>query len=409
MSSLSREEENIKVAVRIRPIQRNEIKDGDFSCVKPGIDGKEIQVKVGPLDAHVYRCNRCFPIDTTQQIFFNECGISSLLDSAIQGYRTCIFAFGQTGAGKTFTMIGYPRSTGLSVREKHEHTGLIGRSLEYLIHSLNSLKDSDNSTNKNHYSIKFSCTEIFNEQVFDLLSDDKERIPLAVREHNTDGFYLEGCKLIDCMMNYEVACSALDVAVKNRQTGTHDLNQRSSRSHCLIEIHIEIPVVNNNNVNGMIVNNLNDNSNANKSRSSSRSSNKNHYNDDINEAQVKDASYQQGQQQQYITKGKVTLVDLAGSERLKSTKSSGKVLQEAGFINKSLYVLGKVIAGLVRTNGDLNHKDVPYRDSKLTRLLIGSLGGRSRTLLISCVSEAKSSQAETLRTLKFRYATFYHS
>ena len=414
MSSISREEENIKVAVRIRPIQRNEIKDGDFSCVKPGIDGKEIQVKVGPLDAHVYRCNRCFPIDTTQQIFFNECGITSLLDSAIQGYRTCIFAFGQTGAGKTFTMIGYPKSTALSIREKHEHIGLIGRSLEYLFYSLNSLKDNSNSnnsnsTNSNNYSIKLSCTEIFNEQVFDLLCDDKERIPLAVREHNTDGFYLEGCKLIDCMMNYDVACTALDAAVKNRQTGTHDLNQRSSRSHCLIEIHIEIPVVNdNNNVNGMIDNNHNDNNNNNnnKSRGSSRSSSRNskhHYNDDINEARVKDTSYQQGQQQQqYITKGKVTLVDLAGSERLKSTKSTGKVLQEAGFINKSLYVLGKVIAGLVRTNGDLNHKDVPYRDSKLTRLLIGSLGGRSRTLLISCVSEAKSSQAETLRTLKFR-------
>jgi hypothetical protein len=106
---------------------------------------------------------------------------------------------------------------------------------------------------------------------------------------------------------------------------------------------------------------------------------------------------------EYISKGKVSLVDLAGSERLKSTKSTGKVLAEAGFINKSLYVLGKVIAGLVRTNGDLNHKDVPYRDSKLTKLLISSLGGRSRTLLISCVSEAKSNQAETLRTLKFRY------
>lgn len=66
-------------------------------------------------------------------------------------------------------------------------------------------------------------------------------------------------------------------------------------------------------------------------------------------------------------------------------------------------MLGKVIAGLVRTGGDLNHKDVPYRDSKLTKLLIASLCGRSRTLLISCVSEAKSSQAETLRTLKFRY------
>ena len=79
-----------------------------------------------------------------------------------------------------------------------------------------------------------------------------------------------------------------------------------------------------------------------------------------------------------------------------------QVLHEAGFINRSLYVLGKVIAGLVRTGGDLNHKDVPFRDSKLTKLLISSLGGRTRTLLIACVTEANGSVAETLRTLKFR-------
>ena len=81
---------------------------------------------------------------------------------------------------------------------------------------------------------------------------------------------------------------------------------------------------------------------------------------------------------------------------------SMQVLHEAGFINRSLYVLGKVIAGLVRTGGDLNHKDVPFRDSKLTKLLISSLGGRTRTLLIACVTEANGSVAETLRTLKFR-------
>ena len=82
---------------------------------------------------------------------------------------------------------------------------------------------------------------------------------------------------------------------------------------------------------------------------------------------------------------------------------SMQVLHEAGFINRSLYVLGKVIAGLVRTGGDLNHKDVPFRDSKLTKLLISSLGGRTRTLLIACVTEANGSVAETLRTLKFRW------
>ena len=364
--SMTMEEENIKVAVRIRPIQSAERKDGDISCVKASADGKEVQVKVGPLEASSYRCNQCFSSDTTQSGFFNECGITELLDSAMKGYRTCAFAFGQTGAGKTFTMVGAPK--GASNREKQ--SGLISRSLEYLFHKLEAAGVQ--------FSIKLSCLEIYHEQVFDLFAEEKDRIPLSVREHAVDGFFIEGCKLVDCI-NYPIANAALDAAVKNRQIGSHDLNSRSSRSHCLTEIHIEIPVTvgEDGNIGGGISYTTSD-----------------HTLDEVNNAGLA--------QGEYLSRGKISLVDLAGSERLKTTKSTGKVLLEAGFINKSLYVLGKVIAGLIRTNGDLNHKDVPYRDSKLTKLLISSLGGRCRTLLISCVSEAKSNQAETLRTLKFR-------
>lgn len=94
--------------------------------------------------------------------------------------------------------------------------------------------------------------------------------------------------------------------------------------------------------------------------------------------------------------GKMTFIDLAGSERLKSTSSSGQMQSDTGFINKSLYVLGKVIAGLVRGAAEGN-VEVPYRESKLTKLLINSLGGKCRTLLISCISESSSSVQETLR------------
>jgi hypothetical protein len=355
------EEENIKVAVRIRPIQSAERKDGDIACVKASPDGKEVQVKVGPLEASSYRCDQCFPNDTTQAEFFNECGITELLDSAMKGYRACAFAFGQTGAGKTFTMVGAPK--GASNREKQ--SGLISRSLEYLFHKLEAAGVQ--------FTIKLSCLEIYHEQVFDLFADEKDRAPLSVREHAVEGFFIEGCKLVDCA-SFPIANAALDAAVKNRQIGSHDLNSRSSRSHCLTEVHIEIPVTVG--ADGAIGGGVS-----------------------YGESGNPDGGLAQGE---YMSRGKISLVDLAGSERLKTTKSTGKVLQEAGFINKSLYVLGKVIAGLIRTNGDLNHKDVPYRDSKLTKLLISSLGGRSRTLLISCVSEAKSNQAETLRTLKFR-------
>ncbi|RYH13649.1 hypothetical protein EON65_35115, partial [archaeon] len=331
------EEENVQVVIRIRPMQANEKKNGDVPCVKAISDGREVQVKVGPLEAQNYRCQRCFNPDTSQAIFFNECGITDFLDSAIEGYRACAFAFGQTGAGKTYTMFGALK--GINHRDKN--IGMIARSIDYIFTKLN------HSTLQ--YRLRLSCLEIYQEHVFDLIADEKDRAPLSIREHANDGFFLEGCRLVDCK-DFEIACAVLDAAMKNRQVGEHDLNGRSSRSHCLTEVHIE--TFPNNNTDTVI-------------------------------------------------RGKMTLVDLAGSERLKSTNSTGKVRQEAGFINKSLYVLGKVIAGLVRTNGDLNHKDVPYRDSKLTKLLITSLGGNGRTLLISCVSEAKGSQAETLRTLKF--------
>ncbi len=343
------EEENVNVVVRIRPMQAHEKKNGDVPCVKGEKSGKEVQVKVGPLDAQVYRCHRCFNAETSQSDFFVECGITDLLDSSMDGYRACAFAFGQTGAGKTFTMVGATKG----ISHKDKQVGLIARSLEYLYTKLHS--------GGHKFRIRISCLEIYHEHVYDLFAEEKERLPLAVREHATEGFFLEGSRLVECK-DYEVACAALDVAVKNRQVGGHDLNSRSSRSHCMTEIYIDTG-----------------------SRESS----------DLSMTDDRSVDH-------YLNRGKMTLVDLAGSERLKNTNSTGKVLQEAGFINRSLYVLGKVIAGLVRTNGDLNHKDVPYRDSKLTKLLISSLGGNSRTVLIACVSEAKGSQAETLRTLKFR-------
>lgn len=201
------------------------------------------------------------------------------------------------------------------------------------------------------FANRLSCLEIYQEHVHDLCStplpSSHTSLPLPslpVRE-GSQGFFLERCTLIDCP-SCEIAIQVLNQAMSYRQIGEHDLNARSSRSHIITEIHIE--------------------------------------------------TYKE----EAVTRGKMSLVDLAGSERLKDTNSTGKVLQEAGFINRSLYILGKVIAGLVRTNGDITHKDVPYRDSKLTKLLIASLV-HSHSLLIACVSEAKGSQLETLRTLKF--------
>jgi hypothetical protein len=225
--------------------------------------------------------------------------------------------------------------------------------------------------------------------VYDLFAEGSERSALQIREHTTDGFFLEGCKMVTCT-SYELACNAVSYAMQNRQIGSHEMNARSSRSHCITDIFIDVP--------SQAIAKKSDAQSSSAAVGSRKETPSHQHQQDIEKGKEKEKETQR----EYTIMGKMTLVDLAGSERLKSTQSTGQVLHDAGFINRSLYVLGKVIAGIVRTGGDLNHKDVPYRDSKLTKLLINSLGKKSRTLLIACVTEASGSQAETLRTLKFR-------
>ena len=382
------EEENIKVAVRIRPLQQGEASRGETSCVKAGADGREVQVRMGPMDAHVYRCNSCFAPDTTQETFFQECGLRDLLDSAIGGYRACAFAFGQTGAGKTYCIVG----PGSAPRLGEPSDGILGRSLDYLFAKLNSLSVK--------YTLRLSCLEIYHEQVYDLFSEaptyaGAERTSLAVREHATDGFFLEGCRMLSCS-TAKAACQALDTALRHRQIDAHDMNSRSNRSHCMVDVFIELPGQ------AALRSVLGSNAGAggssgggNGSNSSGGGGGNNHY------PGLQGLDIEMAQDREYTVMGRITLVDLAGSENMKKTNSTGKVGKEAGFINKSLYTLGKVISGLSRHNGDKTAKEVPFRDSKLTKLLISSLGGKSRTLLMACVTEASGSHAETLRTLKF--------
>ena len=101
-----------------------------------------------------------------------------------------------------------------------------------------------NQLSHNHMQVKFnvriSCFEIYHENVFDLFAEEKDRAPLGVREHSTDGFFLVGCKLINCQ-SYKVACNAVGYAIRNRQVGQHDLNARSTRSHCITEVYIDLP------------------------------------------------------------------------------------------------------------------------------------------------------------------------
>lgn len=250
------------------------------------------------------------------------------------------------------------------------------------------------------YTIRVSCLEIYHEHVYDLLVDERDRVALNVREHSSDGFFLEGARLAACPTMKD-ASRILDMGMRNRQIGEHDLNSRSNRSHCITDVFVDLPRnASTGNTSGE--DDGDKDSNSHKQSTVETVDGSNNSNNNNNNNAIDAVVGNQVERREFNLSGRITFVDLAGSERLKSTQSTGKVLQEAGFINRSLYVLGKVIAGLVRTGGDRNHKDVPYRDSKLTKLLIESLGGRSRSMLIACVTEGSASVAETLRTLKFR-------
>ena len=162
--SLVQEEENIKVVVRIRPTNEAEREAGEEVCVRAtGDDNRSVQVSMGPMDAHLYRCNRCFAPDTSQQDFFNECGLINLLDSAIGLQGVTAFAFGQTGAGKTYTIVGPEKYA----QAGHTFNGILGNSLTYLFDKLNSLGVK--------YVLRMSCTEIYKEQVYDLMAEGSDR------------------------------------------------------------------------------------------------------------------------------------------------------------------------------------------------------------------------------------------
>ena len=154
--------------------------------------------------------------------------------------------------------------------------------------------------------------------MFDLFETNCiQKTPLNLREHKKNGFFLENVKIIPCT-ELKFACKVLDVALKSRQTGSHDINSRSSRSHFITDIFIELP--------GRLEEAYNKKGAAGGAGGAEGG-----------------AAYPD--QKEYTTVGRATLVDLAGSERLKDTKSRGKVLTETGFINKSLYVLGKMSGG----------------------------------------------------------------
>jgi hypothetical protein len=346
--------DNIKVVVRIRPLSESEADRSDKSIVEVAGDSRSLLVVVpGPRGAKLSRSfsfNACLGPSTRQEDVFARIGVHQLLEAALLGYSCTIFAYGQTGSGKTYTMSGVEDV--LINREQYqpgdETEGLITRSLLYLFNAVHKASGGVK------HVLKASYSEIYNEQAYDLL-EPPGSAPLQVRWDARRGFFIQELTIVE-LRHVQDAFNTVRQGTHARRVGSHELNMDSSRSHSLFTVHVE---------------------------------------------SVSDkASDDDGPP---VTRfGKITFVDLAGSERLKQSKSSGDTMKETGSINKSLFALGKVISALGEGKGsDPGNLYIPYRDSKLTKLLMDSIGGNALSLMIATCSPSSKHVEETLSTLYY--------
>ena len=332
--------ENIKVCLRIRPMNLQEKGRNDMNCIEPVSSNQLIFTNKNMRRSYTY--NLVFGPDSTQEDLFYNCSINKLIDSALDGYSVTIFAYGQTGSGKTYTIMGRDDSINEKILSNNKYSGIMPKSINYIWSTVSSRQEK--------YYIKVSFLEIYNEQINDLLNIGNTN--LQIRWDQRQGFFVEGLLVIECKKPEDIVEVILQ-GTKNRKKGSHELNKDSSRSHSILTVYI------------------------------------------ISEFQA--------QGQTFKKYGKISFVDLAGSERLKETHSSGGMIKETGNINKSLFVLGKVISSL--TDKKNNNQHIPYRDSKLTMLLMDSIGGSSKTLMIACVSPSATYSDETMSTLNYASRT----
>ena len=260
-------------------------------------------------------------------------GAFPLVESVMTGYNGTIFAYGQTGCGKTHTMIG--------LKGDKAERGIIPNAFDHIFGYFDDAKNT-----KKKFLIRCSYLEIYNEEVRDLLGKNSEQ-KLDLKEDPEKGVFVKDLNMVIVKSIAEIE-HCMDKGTANRKTGETAMNKDSSRSHSIFTIYVETAETN-------------------------------------------------AAGEQSIKAGKLNLVDLAGSERQSKTQATGARLKEATKINLSLSALGNVIKALVE--GKSTH--VPYRDSKLTRLLQDSLGGNTRTVMIAAISPADYNYDETLTTLRY--------
>ncbi|XP_026119704.1 kinesin-like protein KIF1A isoform X7 [Carassius auratus] len=344
---------SVKVAVRVRPFNSREMSKDSKCIIQMSGNTTTIINPKAPKETKSFNFDYSYwshttPEDTnyaSQQQVFRDIGEEMLLH-AFEGYNVCIFAYGQTGAGKSYTMMG---------KQEKDQQGIIPLLCEDLFTKIN-----DNNTDNNmSYSVEVSYMEIYCERVRDLLNP-KNKGNLRVREHPLLGPYVEDLSKL-AVTSYNDIQDLMDSGNKARTVAATNMNETSSRSHAVFNI--------------IFTQKRHDSETDNTSEKVS----------------------------------KISLVDLAGSERADSTGAKGTRLKEGANINKSLTTLGKVISALAEVDSGSNKNKkkkkvesfIPYRDSVLTWLLRENLGGNSRTAMVAALSPADINYDETLSTLRY--------
>ncbi|XP_014468850.1 PREDICTED: kinesin-like protein unc-104 isoform X17 [Dinoponera quadriceps] len=340
---------SVKVAVRVRPFNSREIRreaqciidmsGSTTSIVNPkATPGSKDAVKSFNYDYSYFSMDPNDENYSSQLMVYKDIG-EEMLEHAFEGYNVCIFAYGQTGAGKSYTMMG---------KQEEGQEGIIPQICKDLFRKI-----SYTSNERLKYSVEVSYMEIYCERVRDLLNP-KNRGNLRVREHPLLGPYVEDLSKL-AVMSYEDIHDLIDEGNKARTVAATNMNETSSRSHAVFTIFFT--------------------------------------------QQQQDCAT--GLVTEKVSK--ISLVDLAGSERADSTGAKGTRLKEGANINKSLTTLGKVISALaeIATKKKKKADFIPYRDSVLTWLLRENLGGNSKTAMIAAVSPADINYDETLSTLRY--------
>ncbi|KAJ1269639.1 hypothetical protein BS78_07G227200 [Paspalum vaginatum] len=343
---------NVQVLLRCRPFSDDELRSNAPQVITCNDYQREVAVTqsiAGKQIDRVFTFDKVFGPTSKQKDLYDQ-AIIPIVNEVLEGFNCTIFAYGQTGTGKTYTMEGECRRAKSGPKgQLPADAGVIPRAVKQIFDTL--------ERQNTEYSVKVTFLELYNEEITDLLApeeiskvvlEDRQKKPLPLMEDGKGGVLVRGLEE-EIVTNAGEIFSLLERGSAKRRTAETLLNKQSSRSHSLFSITIHI----------------------------------------------KEAT---PEGEELIKCGKLNLVDLAGSENISRSGAKEGRAREAGEINKSLLTLGRVITALVEHSGH-----VPYRDSKLTRLLRDSLGGRTKTCIIATVSPSVHCLEETLSTLDYAH------